>query len=79
MTAPSNVIAYSIAGKAVKDSAANLVVIHNANATAQVVKLPKAGKWSILVSGEKAGTKAISAGSMTQVTVPAQSTMVLSQ
>ena len=79
LTSPSNVIAYSIAGKAVKDSATSVVVIHNANTTPQVVKLPKGGKWSILVSGDKAGTSVISAGTMVQVTVAAQSTMVLTQ
>ena len=77
--AANNVVEYSIAGKAVGDKVASFVVIHNPNATAQMIKLPKAGKWSIVVSGDNAGTSVLSAGTMTQVSVPAQSTMVLQQ
>ena len=78
-TVPKNVVMYSIAGKAVGDTVASFVVIHNPNATAQTVKLPKAGKWSIVVSGDKAGTSVISSASMSEVSVSGQSTMVLQQ
>ena len=78
-TVPNNVVLYSIAGKAVGDKVASFVVIHNPNATAQNVKLPKAGKWSIVVSGDKAGTSVISSGTMATVNVGPQSTMVLQQ
>ena len=78
-TVPKNVVMYSIAGKAVGDTVSSFVVIHNPNATAQTVKLPKAGKWSIVVSGDKAGTTVISSGTMSEVSVSGQSTMVLQQ
>ncbi|MCX6440552.1 MAG: DUF3372 domain-containing protein [Actinobacteria bacterium] len=78
-TVPNNVVLYSIAGKAVGDKVASFVVIHNPNATAQNVKLPKAGKWSIVVSGDKAGTSVISSANMATVNVGPQSTMVLQQ
>jgi pullulanase/glycogen debranching enzyme len=78
-TVPNSVVMYSIAGKAVGDKVASFVVIHNPNASAQNVKLPKAGKWSVVVSGDKAGTSVISAGTMSEVSVAPQSTMVLQQ
>jgi pullulanase len=79
LTAPNDVVAYTIAGKAVGDKVASFVVIHNPNTTAQKVKLPKAGKWSIVVSGDKAGTSVISSATMSEVSVAPQSTMVLQQ
>ena len=75
----NNVVMYSIAGKNVGDSVGSFVVIHNPNATAQKIKLPKSGKWSIVVSGERAGTSVISAGTMAEVSVAGQTTMVLQQ
>ena len=78
-TVPKNVIMYSVAGKDVGDKANGFVVIHNANATAQAIKLPKGGKWSVVVAGDQAGTKAISSGTMTSISVAAQSTTVLEQ
>ncbi|MDO8646024.1 MAG: type I pullulanase [Candidatus Planktophila sp.] len=76
---PNSVIMYSLAGKAVGDKTANFVVIHNSNATAQEIKLPKAGKWSVVVAGDKAGTKVISSGRMARINVAGQSTTVLQQ
>lgn len=76
---PNNVLMYSLAGKAVGDKVSSFVVIHNPNSNAQMIKLPKAGKWSIVVAGEKAGTSVIKAGNMSEVSVEAQSTMVLQQ
>jgi len=78
-TLPNNTIMYSLAGKAVGDKAASIIVIHNPNATAQEIKLPKAGKWSVVVAGDQAGTKVISSGTMTSISVAGQSTTVLQQ
>lgn len=78
-TEPNNVIMYSISGKAVGDKVSNFVIIHNPSSSAQTIKLPKAGKWSIVVAGEKAGTKAISSSSLSSISVAGQSTTVLQQ
>lgn len=78
LSAPSSVVAYSLNGKAVGDSWSSIVVAHNPNAKAVTIKLPSKGNWSVVVSGAKAGTKAITTmkGAST-VSVPAQSTLVL--
>lgn len=76
---PNSVIMYSLTGKAVRDRSASIVVIHNPNATAQNIKLPKVGKWSVVVAGDKAGTKVISSGTMASINVAGQSTTVLQQ
>ena len=78
-TLPNNTIMYSLAGKASGDKAASIVVIHNPNTTVQEIKLPKAGKWSVVVAGDQAGTKVISSGTMTSISVAGQSTTVLQQ
>jgi pullulanase len=76
--APSSVVAYSINGKAVRDSWSSIVVAHNPNAKAVLVKLPAKGDWSIVVAGASAGTKTISTlKNVSSVSVPAQSTLVL--
>ena len=75
----NSVVMYSIAGKNVGDKIGSFVVIHNPNPTAQKIRLPKAGKWSIVVSGERAGVRVISAGTMADVSVAGQTTMVLQQ
>ena len=74
-----NVIAYSLNGKAVKDSAATIVVIHNANPGTATVTLPNAKKWSVLVKGSKAGTKALEFFTGAKLKVSGQSTVVLTQ
>jgi len=76
---PTNVIAYSLNGKAVKDSATTIVVIHNPNTTAATVTLPNKKKWSIVVKGGVAGTKTIESITAAKVNVAGQSTMVLTQ
>ena len=58
---------------------ARFVVIHNPNSTAHEIKLPKAGKWSVVVAGDQAGTKVISSGVMRSINVAGQSTTVLQQ
>jgi pullulanase len=75
----NDVIVYSLNGKAVKDPAKLIVVIHNPNPGATSVTLPNKGKWSVLVKGSIAGTKAIQTLSTNKVSVAGQTTMVLTQ
>lgn len=74
-----NVIVYSLNGKAVRDKASTIVVIHNANPSASIVTLPNGKKWSILAKGSKIGTKVLETVAATKISVPGQSTMVLTQ
>jgi type I pullulanase len=75
----NDVIAYSLNGKAVKDKANTIVVIHNPNPGATVVTLPNAKKWAIVVKGGVAGTKTIESITAGKVSVAGQTTMVLTQ
>ena len=75
----NDVIAYSLNGSAVKDSAKLIVVIHNPNPGAASVTLPNKGKWTVLVKGSVAGTKAIEILSTNKVSVAGQTTIVLVQ
>ena len=75
----NDVIVYTLNGKAVRDSAKLIVVIHNPNPGATSVTLPNKGKWSVLVKGSVAGTKAIETLSANKVSVAGQTTMVLTQ
>jgi pullulanase len=75
----NEVIAYSLNGSAVKDSAKLIVVIHNPNPGAASVTLPNKGKWTVLVKGSVAGTKAIEILSTNKVSVAGQTTIVLVQ
>ena len=79
LTTTNNVIAYSLNGKAVKDKAKTIVVIHNPNPGASVVTLPNAKKWSVVVKGGVAGTKTLETLSKNKVSVAGQTTMVLTQ
>jgi pullulanase len=79
LTSPGGTIAYSINGSAVKDSASTLVVVHNANTTAQTITLPKAGSWSVLVESGHAGTVVLRKVTGNSVIVEARSTLVLTQ
>jgi pullulanase len=74
-----DVIVYTLNGKAVRDSAKLIVVIHNPNPGAASVTLPNKGKWTVLVKGSVAGTKAIQTLSTNKVSVAGQTTMVLTQ
>ena len=76
---PYNVIEYSISGKASKDKAATIVVIHNPNPGPMTMVLPNAKKWAIVVKGAIAGVKTIESVSAGKVSVPGLSTMVLTQ
>ena len=75
----NDVIVYTLNGKAVKDSANLIVVIHNPNPGATSVTLPNKGKWTVLVKGSVAGIKAIESLSASKVSVAGQTTMVLTQ
>jgi type I pullulanase len=75
----NDVIAYSLNGKAVKDKANTIVVIHNPNPGAAIVTLPNKKKWSIVVKGGVAGTKTIESITASKVSVAGQTTMVLTQ
>jgi pullulanase len=75
----NDVVIYTLNGKAVKDSASLIVVIHNPNPGSTSVTLPNKGKWSVLVKGSVAGTKAIETLSTNKVSVAGQTTMVLTQ
>jgi pullulanase len=75
----NDVIVYTLNGKAVKDPAKLIVVIHNPNPGATSVTLPNKGKWSVVVKGSVAGTKAIETLSANKVSVAGQTTLVLTQ
>ncbi len=74
-----NVIGYSINGKAVKDKASTIVVLHNPNPGPVKMTLPNAKKWAVVVKGVIAGVKTIESVSASKVSVPGLSTMVLTQ
>ena len=76
---PEGTIAYSINGSDVKDSASTIVVVHNANTTAQTITLPKSGSWSVLVESGRAGTTVLRKITGGSVSVEARSTLVLTQ
>jgi pullulanase len=75
----NEVIAYTINGAAVKDSAKTILVIHNPNPGPSVVTLPTKSKWSVLVKGALAGTKTIETLNSKTITIQGQTTMVLKQ
>ena len=79
LAAPENVIAYSLNGKAVKDSLSSIVVIHNANPGALKMTLPNSKKWSVFINGAKAGTKVLQSVTGGKLSVAGQSTIVLGQ
>ena len=78
LSAPSDVLAYSINGKAAGDSWSSIVVISNPNASAKKVNLPASGNWIATVLGDKAGTATLATYRNTKsVTVAAHSTLVI--
>jgi pullulanase len=78
LNAPSDILAYSINGKAVKDTWSTIVVISNPNSSAKKVTLPAVGNWIVSVQGDKAGVATLATLKNVKVaTVPANSTMVL--
>jgi pullulanase len=78
LPASSDVLAYSINGKAVKDSWATIVVASNPNSSAKKVTLPAKGTWLVSVLNDKAGVATLQTLKNTNsVSVPANSTIVL--
>jgi len=78
LSAPNDVLAYSIDGKAVKDSWATIVVASNPNASAKKVVLPAKATWLVKVLNDKAGVATLQTLKNTNfVMVPANSTIVL--
>jgi pullulanase len=78
LKAPSNVLAFSLNGKAVKDKWASIVVISNPNSTSQKVTLPALGDWKVVVSGDKAGIATLSTLKKTKVvSVAPNSTLII--
>lgn len=78
LMAPEDVLAYSLNGRAVKDTWATIVVISNPYGSAKKVTLPATGDWKVVVSGDKAGTATLSTLKKTKVaTVAANSTLVI--
>ena len=78
LVAPSDVLAYSLNGKAVKDSWATIVVASNPNASAKKVVLPAKATWLVTVLNDKAGVATLQTLKNTNfVMVPANSTIVL--
>jgi pullulanase len=78
LNAPSDVLEYSINGKAVKDSWSTIVVISNPNSTAKKVNLPSSGNWNVVVQGDKAGVATLAVLKSTKtVTVAPNSTLVI--
>jgi len=76
---PNDVIGYTINGKALKDKASTIVVIHNPNPGSKNLVLPNAKKWSVLVQGAVAGNKVIRSFTGNKIAVAGQSTVVLTQ
>lgn len=73
-----DVIAYSLDASKQPNGTKRIFVIHNAAKTAKAVSLPVTGNWRVLVQGlvaKPAGIRSLSKAS--SVSVPAQSTMVL--
>jgi pullulanase len=78
LSAPNDVLAYWINGKAAGDSWSSIVVISNPNGSAKKVNLPAKGNWIASVLGSKAGTATLATYKNTKtVTVAAHSTLVI--
>ena len=75
----NDLIAYTLNGAAVKDSAKTILVIHNPNLGTSTLTLPTKSKWSVLVKGAVAGNKAIETLNTKTISIQGQSTMVLTQ
>jgi pullulanase len=76
---PEDLIAYSLNASKQTNGAKRVFVIHNAAKVAKVVKLPVSGAWKVLAEGIVAKATGIrTTKAIGSITVPAQSTMVLS-
>jgi pullulanase len=75
---PVDVIAYSLDASRQANGTKRIFVIHNAAKVSRVVKLPVVGIWKVLAEGLVAKAGGIrSTSSVGAISVPAQSTMVL--
>jgi pullulanase len=79
LNSPEGTIVYTLNGAAVKDKAATIVVIHNANLGEQSISLPKGGSWSVLVDNGRAGVSVIRKVSGDTIKVDGRTTVVLTQ
>ena len=78
LNAPSDVLAYSLNGKAVKDSWQTIVFASNPNDSAKKVVLPAKATWLVSVQNDKAGVATLATLKNTNfVMVPAHTTVVL--
>jgi pullulanase len=77
--ATTDLIAYSLNGKNMKDSWKTVVVIHNSSAKSKTVTLPNKGKWNVAVQGSAASTKSLGSFNAGSVIAPGQSTLVIYQ
>ena len=78
LSAPDDVLAYSLNGKAVKDKWSTIVVMSNPYSVSKKVTLPATGNWNVVVNGDKAGVTTLSVLKKTKVvTVAPNSTLVV--
>jgi pullulanase len=78
LSAPDDVLAYSLNGKAVKDKWSTIVVMSNPYSVSKKVTLPATGNWNVVVNGDKAGVATLSVLKKTKVvTVAPNSTLVV--
>jgi pullulanase len=78
LSAPNDVLAYSLNGKAAKDTWSSIVVIANPNSNSQKVTLPSVGNWNVVVQGDTAGVATLTVLKNTKVvTVAANTTLVI--
>lgn len=75
---PSDVIIYTLNGKAVGDAWSRIVVAHNPNKQPMQITLPATANWQVVVNGSKAGTKTLQTLKATKrAMIPAQTTLVM--
>jgi hypothetical protein len=75
---PADVIAYRLDATGQANGLKTIFVIHNSATAPRVVKLPARGTWRVLAEGLIARPTGIrTTGSVDSISVPAQSTMVL--
>jgi pullulanase len=74
---PDWVIAFSLNNHANNDPWETIFVVYNAGTHPDILKLPKAGRWNIVVNSEQAGTETLDSIQGKSVEVPAMSAMVL--
>nr|MBX2874305.1 DUF3372 domain-containing protein [Saprospiraceae bacterium] len=74
----NNLIAYQLKDNANSDEWANILVVYNGNAEYKTLDIP-AGKWKVVLDGEKINEEGLGTISASQLTVPGRSAMVLAQ